>query len=406
MREVKTTKVNWQAYSVVSIVGSAAITVFAAITELWVVTAIPIGFLFGFFLQKGDLCGSSALSEVIMLRDTRKAVGLWMLIVVAMLGFAGLDLLGWVKLNPKPLVYLSYIIGGVIFGVGMVLAGGCISGCLYKGAAGNLNSIVAILGIPAGVMMVEFGPLNGMHVWMREHVVSTAGGEKVSLFALTGVPFWLLAIMFAAVTFASMAVLRKRKSSSEKRIKRDGTPLFKRIMTRPWKPWAAGVAIGLLMIPAYLSSAASGRNYPPGVTHGVMQAGLLVIEKNLNYVYTNNPRPDSGQNGSGSPGAKPGGKKVVWWLVAGVLSLMLGSWISARLSGEVRLHPKPPDEVLFALLGGVLIGSGAAFAGGCVVGNIMSGWALMSVGTMIFGVVVVLTNWTTTYFYMMGGQRR
>jgi len=39
-----------------------------------------------------------------------------------------------------------------------------------------------------------------------------------------------------------------------------------------------------------------------------------------------------------------------------------------------------------------------------VVGNIMSGWALMSVGTMIFGIVVVLVNWLTTYLYMMGGQ--
>jgi len=43
-------------------------------------------------------------------------------------------------------------------------------------------------------------------------------------------------------------------------------------------------------------------------------------------------------------------------------------------------------------------------AGGCVVGNIMSGWALMSAGMFVFGVTTLLGNWITTYFYLMGGS--
>ncbi len=394
---------NWRTYTTLSVIGIVAATVVAAITELWVLTAIPIGFLFGFFLQKGDLCGSSAFSETIMMRDPRKMIGLWILIVVAMVGFAGLDLLGWVKLNPKPLLYLNYIIGGIIFGVGMVLAGGCISGCLYKGAAGNLNSIIALMGVPVGIMLVEYGPLNGFHLWMMDHVISLADGQKVSLHALTGLPFWVLALVFAVVTVVIAAALRKRSSTRPSSLPQPDEPWLERAMTRPWRPWVAGVAIGLLMVPAYLSSAASGRNYPLGVTHGVMQAELLVIESGFNHVYTNKPAATTSAPGSSAQKAKSG-KKIVWWLVAGVLSLMLGSQVSARMSGKARLLPKPPDEMLIALVGGLMIGTGAAFAKGCVVGNIMSGWALMSVGTMIFGVVVVLTNWATTYFYMMGGQ--
>ena len=86
-------------------------------------TALPIGFLFGFFLQKGDLSGASAFSEVLMMKDNRKLFGLWVVIVVAMVGFAALDLLGWVRLNPKPFLYLNFLVGGITFGVGMVLAG-------------------------------------------------------------------------------------------------------------------------------------------------------------------------------------------------------------------------------------------------------------------------------------------
>ncbi len=402
----KAKTVHWRRYLALSAIGLVLLTIIAAITKLWVLTAIPVGFLFGFFLQKGDLCGSSAFSETIMMRDPRKMIGLWILIVVAMLGFAGLDLLGWVKLSPKPLLYLNYIIGGVIFGVGMVFAGGCISGCLYKGAAGNLNSIVAILGIPVGVMMVEFGPLNGMHLWMKKHVVALADGRAVSLFGLTGLPFWVLALIFAAVTLVVASVLRRKRSDKALNVRNDDTPWMQRVLTKPWRPWAAGVAIGLLMVPAYLSSAASGRNYPLGVTHGVMQAELLLVDNGFNHVYSSKPtNPVSATNSATpQPEKKGSGKQVVWWLVLEVVALMIGSWVSARMSGQAKLLPKPPDEILIALLGGLMIGTGAAFAGGCVVGNIMSGWALMSVGMFLFGIVTVLSNWTATYFYMLGGQ--
>lgn len=399
-----TSDTNWKVYAIISILGIVLIILAAILLKMWVLTAIAVGFLFGFFLQKGDLCGSSAFSEIILMRDPRKLTGLWVLIVVAMLGFAALDLLGWVKLNPKPLIYLNYIVGGVIFGVGMVLAGGCISGCLYKGAAGNLNSIIALLGIPVGIMMVEFGPLHGFQIWMKKHVVSTADGGPVSLNAVTGLPFWLLALTFAAITIIFIIVLSGKKQKPS-RPTSDSMPALRRALTRPWKPWIAGIAIGLLMIPAFLSSAASGRNYPLGVTHGVMQAELLLVDKGLTHVYTDVPtKATTSENPT--PPRKTGGKKVVWWLVGLVFSLMVGSWVSARMSGQAKLLAKPPDEILFALLGGLLAGAGAAFAGGCVVGNIMSGWAMMSVGTMLFGVVVVLTNWATTYIYMMGGQHR
>lgn len=393
---------QWKIYVGLSLLGIALVTLVSFWTQTWVLTAVPIGFLFGFFLQKGDLCGSSAFSEVLVMNDRSKLAGLWVLITVAMLGFALLDLLGWVTLNPKPFLYWNYLVGGILFGVGMVLAGGCVSGCLYKAAGGNMNSIMALLMIPVGVMLVEFGPLKPLHQRLRTYVLSTAAGEKVSLQAVTGLPFWVWAIVIAAVT-ASIAMRQMRKRRGNRKV--SGSILEKWIR-RPWKPWHAGVAIGLLMVPAYLSSAASGRNYPLGVTHGVMQAELLLIDSNLNHVYRN-----ATASASTPPGQLPGAaappvtKRVVWWLVFLILSLMLGSWTSARLSGQAKLLPKPPDELLFALLGGLLVGTGAALATGCVVGNIMSGWALLSIGTIFFGVVTILANWLTTYVYLMGRQR-
>lgn len=65
-------------------VAIASITIYASTTGQWVLTALPVGFLFGLFLQKGDLCGTSAFSEVVLARDWRKVWGLWIAIVVSM----------------------------------------------------------------------------------------------------------------------------------------------------------------------------------------------------------------------------------------------------------------------------------------------------------------------------------
>jgi len=397
---------RWKAAAVGILLGTGAVTAVAGFTGLWVLTAIPIGFLFGFFLEKADLCGASAFSEVVLMKDWAKLKGIWVVIVMSMLGFAVLSGLGLVKLNPKPLEWANMAAGGMIFGVGMVLAGGCVSGSLFKTGQGNLNSMAALVGIPLGVCAVEYGPLRGFQAVLKQYVVKSSEGGTVTLSSLTGLPYGTLAVAIAAVTLAAVLLGRRnRKRPAGIGGKPDGRgPALQRILTRPWKPWQAGMAIGVLACFAYLSSVASGRNYPLGVTHGVMQAELLLTDHPLTFVYA--PAATQGRAARSAPdeaGEIPR-KKVSWWLVLEVSALVLGSFTSARLSGKARRLPKPPDETVIAFFGGILVGLGAAIAGGCVIGNIMSGYALMSAGNILFGVVVLLANWTATYFYLMGGR--
>ena len=377
-----------------------AVAVAAWISGRWVLMALPIGVLFGFFLQKGDLCGSSAFSEVILAHDWRKVWGLWVAIVVSMIGIAAGELLGWVQLNPKPLMWASVTVGGAVFGIGMVLAGGCVSGCLYKGASGNLNSIVALLAMPFGIAMVDYGPFKTWSSQLKGVRIPASDGGPVTLASLTGVPFWILAIGIAAMTAGAAILLKRRphQESSPGSEASGGQPSRSSYLTRPWKPWQAGIAIGLLVLPAYLSSAASGRNYPLGVTHGVLQATLLVTDAPVQHVIASqSPNPTQGQSNETAPS-----KRVVWWLVLLIGGLMVGSHVSGRLSGQARLLQKPPEQVLVAILGGFLVGAGAALATGCVIGNILSGWALMSVGMVLFGLVTILANWATTVLYLRG----
>jgi len=370
----------------------------ALVTRRWVLSAFPIGLLFGFFLQKGDLCGASAFSEVLLMRDGRKVFGLWVGIVVSMVGFAAASLAGRVSLGPKPLLWVNDIAGGLVFGAGTVLAGGCISGCLYKSAMGNLNSIVALLTIPVGIAFVEHGPLTGWAAKMKAVKTTASGGGPVTLPALSGLPFWSWALIFAGLTTALVLLRRKKREAPGSKSIPPAPPAPSRgLLTKPWKPWQAGAAIGLVVVASLFSSAAAGRNYPIGVTHGVLHIQELLTESSLVHI------AGPAANAVPSPSV-PGAKKITWWLVLVVFGTFFGAFASASLGGRVRLQPKPPEQIVTALFGGFLVGAGAAIATGCVVGNIMSGWPLMSVGMFLFGIAVVLANWTMTYFFMMAGR--
>lgn len=408
----------WIFWLVASLLFLGITLAYALSRGLVALVGLPLGFLFGFFLHKGDLCGASAFSEVLLMRDRRKVWGLWVCIVASMAVFAAMDLAGWVTLTPKPMLWMSFLVGGLIFGAGTVLAGGCVSGCLYKGPAGNVNSIMALMGMPLGMALVEYGPLSGLNKAMLGHAFKNADGSPVTLVSLSGLPFWLLAMLFVAATLGAALWMRRRRENTAGPKITFTEPLFRRLMTRPWKPWQAGLAIGLLAGPLYLSSAASGRNYPVGVTHGVLHAYLLVTEPAVKgSLRAPAPKPpqaaaNPGQ-GAGTPQPVPPPvppasqtKKVSFWLIFVVLGLMLGSHVSARMGGTAKLLPKEPQQTLLALLGGVLVGMGAWFATGCVIGNILSGWALMSVGALLFGVATILSNWAVTYVYLMGGGSR
>lgn len=393
----------WKPYVFICLAAIIAITVLAAYLRMWVLTAIPIGFLFGFFLQKGDLCGASAFSEVLLMKSWKKTWGLWICVVTGMAGFAILDLLGWVTLNPKPFLWANYLLGGILFGIGMVLAGGCISGTLYKAGVGHINSIVALFGIPIGIALVEYGPLTQLNGTLKNHVWKASDGGRVTLSSLTGLPFWAVAVILIVATIL-IAIIKRSSPKSAFPAGGGGFSLMRVFTAKSWKPWQAGLLIGILGSAAYLSSAASGRNYPLGVTHGVMHAQLLVTESNLNFVYQK-PNPAAIDSSSApAPAAKPG-KKASVWLISVIVSVVAGAWLAARLSGQARFIAKPPEQIFVALIGSILAGAGAAIATGCVVGNIMSGIALASVGMLFFTLVVVLANWATTYFYLMGGQK-
>ncbi|MEJ5286627.1 MAG: hypothetical protein CH6_1869 [Candidatus Kapaibacterium sp.] len=255
-------------------------------TNFWGISAISVGLLFGFALQKGDLCGSSSMSEVLLFKDYSKIFGLWVAIVSSMVFFAILQLLGVVELAPKKFIWLNALVGGFVFGFGTVLAGGCISGCLYKASAGNINSFVALLTIPIGIAAVDYGFLKPLQDYLLQFVINHPDGKPLTLYSVLGVPYWVLVILFVIITIWLGYLLKKKVKENQIKLSKEGNSIT-RFITRPWKPWQSGIAIGMIGMLAWLSSLPTGRNYPLGVTHGVSYISKLLLKKMFKLLLVN-----------------------------------------------------------------------------------------------------------------------
>jgi uncharacterized protein len=115
---------------------------------LW--ASLALGVVFGAIAQRTHFCTMGAVSDIVNVGDWSR-MRMWALAIgVAMLGFNGMVAAGW--LDPSKsfytaarLTWLSAAVGGVLFGVGMVLASGCGSKTLVRIGGGNLKSVVVFV---------------------------------------------------------------------------------------------------------------------------------------------------------------------------------------------------------------------------------------------------------------------
>jgi uncharacterized membrane protein YedE/YeeE len=146
---------------------------------------------------------------------------------------------------------------------------------------------------------------------------------------------------------------------------------------RAWSPYAAGILIGLLQIPAFLLVKTALGASSSFVTVGAHLATLF---------------DDGAMNIAYFAAHAAGGKN--WWQVALVVGIALGAFVSARMSGSLRGAMSPvwakaagvkgfPARAAMAFAGGFVLLFGARIAGGCTSGHGISGLAQLSLGSMI-----------------------
>lgn len=104
------------------------------------------GLIYGLLLQYGRFCMASAVRDLFAVGVPRMAVGMLIAVCLFSLTAATVQATGFSTFGPHPLGW-HVIIGGLIFGFGMVFTGGCASGSLYKAGEGNVGSMLVIFAI-------------------------------------------------------------------------------------------------------------------------------------------------------------------------------------------------------------------------------------------------------------------
>jgi len=125
---------------------------------IYLIVYIWFGFAYGMMLQYGRFCFASASRDLFAAGVPRMAVGIMIALIFFSLVQAFLASVNMSTFHPAPFG-IHMLIAGTIFGIGMVLAGGCASGSLYKIGEGNGTSILAVIfGLSLGqAIFVDLG---------------------------------------------------------------------------------------------------------------------------------------------------------------------------------------------------------------------------------------------------------
>lgn len=155
---------------------------------LW--AAFTASLVFGWIAQKTQFCTMGAISDIVNMGDWTRMRMWGMAVGVAMIGFYGMAYFGVIDASKtfytsSRIIWLSGVVGGALFGFGMVLASGCGSKTLVRIGGGSLKAMVvfAVMGIAA------FATLRGITAVARSKTVDAvafdldAGGSLPLLLA-------------------------------------------------------------------------------------------------------------------------------------------------------------------------------------------------------------------------------
>ncbi len=330
------------------------------------ITGLFVGLLFGFVLQRGRFCMNSAFRDAVLLNDHILLKTVFVALLVELVGFSLMDWAGAIAINPKPLIWGAILLGSFVFGVGMVIAGGCASGVTYRVGEGMVGAMTAVIGLAIGAYLTAAGFLKGFKDNLQASTkISAADGGSLTLHGILGMDYTTLALILfviAIVTWFLIARQNKEKYQADK----------------TWGWITTGTLIGFVGILSFPLSAAAGRNYPLGITGGwinLLQKVLKFSEAKLN------------------------------WEGLEIIGIILGALVAALIAKEFKFRFPSALTLLQTFGGGLLMGFGAVLAGGCNIGHLLSGIPQLSLGSILAGIMIFLGAWAASYVMFVLPQK-
>ena len=344
-------------------------------TTILIYTSI-LGFILGFVVNKTNFCTMGAVSDLVNIGDTSRLKAWFLAIAIAILGVTILELVGAINVNDSRIPYRNsvlfwprYIVGGIMFGIGMTLSSGCGNKILIRIGGGNLKSIFVLLVAGLMALLMTRTDFYGLlfHSWMSPLSPDLAklgiNDQSIqtiisSIFRLD--PGNIFSTLF--VPLITIFFLFKFIFSSNKKLSADNI--------------TSGIVVGLVVVFAWL------------LTGG--QLGQAWIENND---FLDTPYPAVGVQSFTF--INPMGETLLYTTsglnsffltfgVAALLSTIFGSFVYALISKNLRLEWfANKHDFIRHLIGGILIGIGGVLSLGCTIGQGVTGVSTLALGSII-----------------------
>ena len=337
-----------------------------------------LGLIFGAVGNKVNFCTMGAVSDIVNMGDWSR-MRMWLLsIAVAIIGSYALWVSGVIDLSKSiytgpNFTWLSFVVGGALFGIGMTLGSGCGSKTLIRVGGGNLKSLVVYVFLGISAYMTLRGLFGQFRVSLLQPVTLNLaahginGQDLPSLFAASGLGVNTLRITLATVvSVALLAFVLK-----DKEFRSNGEHLI------------GGVVIGLVIVAGWLVTAHFGYKENPDTLEMNFFATNTHAAESLSFV---------------APLAYTLELLMLWtdksltitFGVMAALGVVTGSFLYAITSRTFRWEGfTTVSDLRNHIVGGILMGFGGVTALGCTIGQGISGFSTLALGSIVTFLAII-----------------
>lgn len=348
-----------------------------------------IGIAFGVILQRSRLCFAGAFRDLIMSGDGRLMRAIIVGLAVTTIGFAMLMSRfvpdpSFNTLPPgahiQPVGYAT-IVGGVMFGIGMVLAGGCVTGTLWRMGEGYLNSWVAMGGILVGLWAAS----KTWDWWYDNDISKRDATWLPTRLGMTGsilLTLGVLAAIYLAILWWEYRSPRLPEPKSKPvpqaftatdYLRNGWNAVFG---GKGWSYLTGAVALGVLSIIAY------NLQSPLGVT-----GGLALWADNAAKAVNAGGLPLKGGDMLAGCTSAAGGADWLTIRTTTMAGLVIGAFTASVLSGEFKIRfSRKVARYPQVVVGGAAMGYASVIAIGCTVGAFFSSIPSLAVSGWLYAI--------------------
>ncbi len=353
-------------------------------------SGFALALIFGAVGNKVNFCTMGSVADIVNMGDWGR-MRMWLLaIAVAIIGAYTLQALGLVDLTKSiyttpNFTWLSFVVGGFLFGVGMTLGSGCGSKTLIRIGGGNLKSVVVyvFLGISA------YMTLRGLFGQFRVSVLQPVA-VNLEAYGITGQD---LPALLLAASGIGLATLRAALAAAVAL-----ALLFFVFKDREFRANAdyilGGVVIGLIVVAGWYVTAHLGYKENPETLEMTFFGTNTRAAESFSFV---------------APLAYTLELLMLWtdksltatFGIMAASGVVAGSFAYAIVSKTFRWEGfTRVDDLRNHIVGGILMGFGGVTALGCTIGQGITGFSTLALGSIVtFFAIIAGSAATMKYQY-------